>query len=146
MRLQDLDEMELIKRLTSDLKSDKSFLKHIGDDAAVIKLPCGQVLLFTSDMLIEGIHFNLKQAPWQAIGHKAIARNISDIAAMGGLPKYATVSLGLPKQYSLKNIQALYNGIKRTARKYNVLIAVGDVSNSKKLIISIALIGLAKKA
>lgn len=146
MRLKNIDEIELIKQLTSNLETDKSFLKHIGDDAAVIKFPEKHLLLFTSDMLIEGVHFDLKTASWGAIGHKALARNVSDIAAMGGAPKYATVSLGLPKNYNLKNIKALYNGIKKTARKFGVLIAGGDVSSSKKLIINIALIGLAKKA
>jgi len=145
MRLKNIDETELIKLLTSGLKKDKSLIKHIGDDAAVIKFPQGQMLLFTSDMLIEGIHFNLKNTSWQAIGHKALARNISDIAAMGGLAKYATVSLGLPKEYSLKNIQAVYGGIKKTAIKYGVIIAGGDISSSKKLIVNIALIGMAKK-
>lgn len=145
MRLKDINEIELIEQLTSHLETDKSFLKHIGDDAAVIKFPEKHLLLFTSDMLIEGVHFSLKTASWRAIGHKALSRNISDIAAMGGLPKYATVSLGLPKNYSLENIKALYNGIKKTAQKFKVLIAGGDISRSKKLIVNIALIGLAKK-
>ncbi len=145
MRLKNLDEMELINRLTSGLKADKDILKHIGDDAAVIKFPKNHLLLFSSDMLIEGIHFDLKSTSWQAIGHKALARNISDIAAMGGLPRYATVSLGLPKNYRLKNIQAVYSGIKKTARKYGLVIAGGDVSSSKILIVNIALIGIAKK-
>jgi thiamine-monophosphate kinase len=145
MRLKEIDELSLIKHLTSNLQTDKDFLKHIGDDAAVIQFPKKQLLLFTSDMLIEGVHFNLRKISWPAIGHKAIARNISDIAAMGGLAKYATVSMGLPKNCKLKDIQAVYNGIKKTARKYGVIIAGGDVSSSEKLIVSIALIGIVKK-
>jgi thiamine-monophosphate kinase len=145
MYLNNLDEIQIIKRLTLNLKKDKSILRHIGDDTAVIKFNARRLLLFTSDMLIEGVHFDLKKASWQDIGHKALARNISDVAAMGGLPKYITVSLGLPGKYSYKKIETLYRGIRKTADKYGVIIAGGDIARSKHLIVNIALIGAADR-
>lgn len=144
MKLKGINEFELIERLTFDFKKGKSLIKSIGDDTAVIRYKKGTHLLLTTDILIENVHFKIKEASAQAIGHKALACNISDIAAMGGVPKYAVVSLGLSKDLSLDFVKSIYKGIKRTAKLYDVEIVGGDISRSKKLIINIALIGFAK--
>ncbi len=95
MKLKDLGEIKLIEHLARDIRIDKSVVEGIGDDAAVIRWTRDKYLLFTCDMLIEDVHFKLGGATPFQIGWKALARNISDIAAMGGIPRYALVSIGL---------------------------------------------------
>jgi thiamine-monophosphate kinase len=145
MLIKEIDEDRLIKMLTSRIPEDKSLLRHIGDDASVIKMPGQGVLVFASDMIVENVHFKLKGTAYNLIGHKVLARNISDIAAMGARPKYATVSLAVPKKLELDVLKEIYKGIKNTASKYKITIAGGDISSSNTLVISIALLGLGKK-
>ncbi|MCK5306212.1 MAG: thiamine-monophosphate kinase [Candidatus Omnitrophica bacterium] len=145
MRLKDINEFDLIRKLTAGAKGNKALIKGIGDDTAVIAYKKNNYLLFTTDIIIEGVHFDLKKAKAGQIGHKALASNISDIAAMGGSPAYAVVSLGLPGKLRLDFAKSLYNGIKKTANCFSVKIVGGDVSASEKLIINIALLGFAKK-
>ncbi|MBF0385684.1 MAG: thiamine-monophosphate kinase [Candidatus Omnitrophica bacterium] len=116
----------------------------IGDDAAVFNRINAQKLLFTTDMVIEGVHFKKGTDPLK-VGYKALACNISDIAAMGGIPKYALVSLGISPNKEIKYVHALYSGIKQLADKFNVLILGGDTVRSGKLIVNIALIGEANQ-
>ena len=143
--LQDIGEFGLIRRIAKAEKiSDKDVVVGIGDDTAVLKYKKNLYLLLTTDMLIEGVHFNKKATPFQ-IGWKALAVNISDIAAMGGIPKYGLVSLGLKKNTSLKFVDELYCGIKTIARKFDVKILGGDTVSSSKLVINIALTGEVEK-
>ncbi|HDM37614.1 MAG TPA: thiamine-phosphate kinase [Candidatus Omnitrophica bacterium] len=145
MKLKGLDEFELIKRLTSGLKKDSSIIKGVGDDAAIIKYKKDKYIILTTDILIEDVHFKIKEAEPELIGHKSLACNISDIAATGGFPKYALVSLGLPKRLDFDFVNSIYKGIKKTANRYNIKIVGGDTSSSKKLIINIALLGFVDK-
>lgn len=145
MVIKDIEEDKLIKALTSRIPKDNSLLRHIGDDASVIRLSEERVLVFTSDMVVEDVHFKLDGVPHNLIGHKVLARNISDIAAMGAKPKYATVSLALPKKLRLNTLKDIYRGIRKTAREYKITIAGGDISSSDTLVISIALLGLGRK-
>ena len=144
MKLKRIDEFELIKELTSGLKKSSSVIKSVGDDAAVIRYKKGVCLLLTTDILIEDVHFKINKASPKDIGYKALACNISDIAAMGGVPKYAVISLGLSNNLSLDFAKSLYKGLEKVAKVYDVEIVGGDISRSKKLIINIALLGYVK--
>jgi thiamine-monophosphate kinase len=145
MKLKGIDENQLIKILTLPVKKDTSVLRGIGDDAAIIRDKKNKFLLITTDILIENIHFKIAEAESYQIGHKALACNISDIAACGGRPKYALISLGLPKNLSLNFIKGIYRGIKKLANRYKITIVGGDISSSEKLTINITLLGFAKR-
>lgn len=145
MRLKDIGEIGLIKYLAAKTRYDRSVVKGIGDDAAVIKWTKDKYLLFTCDMLIEDTHFRLGKATPCQIGHKALARNISDIAAMGGVPRYALVSVGLNPETKLSFADGIYKGIGALAGKFNINIVGGDTTRSQKLVIDISLIGEVEK-
>lgn len=144
-KITDIGEFGLIKRITGRLKTKGRVINGIGDDCAVLKFSKDKYLLFTTDILIDGIHFNLKSAlPFQ-IGWKALAVSISDIAAMGGIPKDALVSLGLPFRCSLKMIDRIYEGMRKISRRFGVNIVGGDMSKADKLVINISLLGEVRK-
>jgi len=146
MKLRDIGEIELIKRLTKGVRLDKSVVKGIGDDTAVIKLTQNEYLLFTCDMLVEDTHFKLTKATPFQIGWKALGRNLSDIAAMGGVPRHAVVSIGVNPNIPVSFLEGIYKGIKALANKFKVNIVGGDTSRASKLVIDISLIGEVKKA
>lgn len=119
----------------------------IGDDAAVFRPTPGKVQLLTSDALIEGIHFDLTFTSMKHLGWKAMVANISDIAAMGGVPRYATVTLSLPRKISVEMVEELYEGIAFACKKYSCLIIGGDTTTSHaNMMISISLTGEAEEA
>ncbi len=136
-----LGEVGLIDRIAKKIKTDNSIIKGIGDDAAVIKWKRDRYLLFAADMVIKGVHFDLRRARPFEIGWKALGVNISDIAAMGGVPRYATVSLGLPKDSSLRFVDGFYAGLKAMAKRFGVNIVGGDTNSSGKIVIDVAVIG-----
>lgn len=144
-RLTDIGEFEFIKRISQGIKLSSSVVKGIGDDCAVVKYTGDKYLLLTTDMIIEDIHFKRKTAPAEAVGHKALAVNISDIAACGGIPKWAVVSAGIPAQARYDYIRAVFTGIKRLAGRFKIDIVGGDTNLSEKLTVSIALIGEVRK-
>lgn len=115
-------------------------LKGIGDDAAVIRISKDKYLLSTCDMLIEGKHFRKRDNLYD-IGYKAVACSLSDIAAMGGEPYFALLSLGIPKRFKFKDISSLMKGIKKSASMFSVSIIGGDTNASDKLIIDIHMMG-----
>ncbi|MGB3242100.1 MAG: thiamine-phosphate kinase [Candidatus Omnitrophota bacterium] len=117
----------------------------IGDDCAVLGYDKGRVLLWASDMLVEGTHFNLKKAGYKKIGRKAVAVNISDIAAMGGLPKYITVSIGIPRRIGQASVRAIYDGIFSICAPYGIKVLGGDTVRSNKLVIDVSIMGVAEK-
>ena len=138
-------EFELIKRIGKKTKLfSKDVLIGIGDDAAVLKAG-KKYLLFTTDMLVEDDHFSLKYSTPEQIGMKAIEVNVSDIAAMGGLPEHALISLALPKDIELKFIDGLYKGLNKAGKKYKINIIGGDITHSKQIVINIAMLGFAEK-
>jgi thiamine-monophosphate kinase len=124
--------------------SDSALVQGIGDDVAVIEMG-SQSLLITTDILIEGIHFDQSWIDPYHLGKKALAVNLSDIAAMGGIPKYFLISLGLPKNIPLSFISSFYRGLKERAKQFHVDLIGGDTSLSQKLIINICLLGEGKK-
>jgi len=145
MRLDKVGEFGLIKLISGRLSGSKDVIKGVGDDTAVIKYKKDTYLLFTTDMLIEGVHFRLDRARPSLIGRKALAVNISDIAAMGGVPRYAVVAVGMPSASRLSLALGILGGIEKLARKFKIDIVGGDTNKSNKLIINISLIGEVKK-
>jgi thiamine-monophosphate kinase len=142
----ELGEFGLIDHLTSDLKIiNQNVIKSVGDDAAVFE--CGETCnLVTTDLLVEGIHFNLIYTPLKHLGYKAVAVNLSDLYAMNATPKYITVSIAISSKFSLNAIEDLYSGIKLACERFDVDLIGGDTTSSLSgLFINITAIGEAKK-
>lgn len=144
MRLNQLGEFGLIERLARRLPTRLPVKIGIGDDAAVLSLNRQEDLLFTTDMIIEGVHFRRSDDPYW-IGWKAIGVNLSDIAAMAGEPTYAVVALGLPRDYPVEQVDRLYAGMKALARRFDVHIVGGDTDRAKALTIAGAMLGRVKR-
>ncbi len=138
--LSQIGEFGFIDLIRSQMKLSPLVIKGIGDDAALVQSPKGKMLVLTTDMLVEGVHFT-KDMPPEGIGHKALGCNISDIAAMGGVPLYALVSLGISGKIPVSFIKKIYEGMEQLARRYGVSIVGGDTVKSDKMIINVALIG-----
>lgn len=139
-----MGEFGLIKHLTKDMKPvQASTKKGVGDDCAVMDFGSKKVLM-TTDMLLEGIHFNLEYVPLKHLGYKAAVVNFSDVYAMNGTPTQITVSLGISKRFSVEDIEALYSGIRLACERYGVDIVGGDTCASMTgLTISITCLGVA---
>ncbi|MFZ4521621.1 MAG: thiamine-phosphate kinase [Bacteroidales bacterium] len=144
--LAELGEFGLIDRLTKNVKRfHPETLKGIGDDAAVIDAG-DKVILLSTDLLVEGIHFDLTYMPFKHLGYKAAVVNISDIAAMNGIPKQMTVSLAVSSRFSAEALDELYAGFLMACDKYKIDLVGGDTSsNVKGLMISVTIVGEAKK-
>ncbi|MBI2654505.1 thiamine-phosphate kinase [Candidatus Woesearchaeota archaeon] len=147
MRIKDIGgEFALIERIRKKTKLySKDVVAGIGDDAAVLSYDKNNYLLFTTDALIENAHFSLKYSTPEQIGMKAIEQNVSDIAAMGGLPKFAVISLSLPKNINVKFVDGLYDGINKKAKKYKISIVGGNITHSKEIVVNVALLGFVEK-
>lgn len=137
-----LGEFGLINHLADQITlQHPTTMKGIGDDAAVVNAG-DRCLLLTTDMLLEGIHFDLRYVPLRHLGYKAIAVNVSDIAAMNGKPAQALVSIGLSNRFSLEAVDELYSGMRAACEDYGVDLVGGDTSSSAAgLMISITLTG-----
>ena len=137
-----LGEFGLIESLTRDFRvKNPSTLKGVGDDCAVIDNG-GKKTLVTTDLLLEGIHFDLTYTPLKHLGYKAVAVNLSDVCAMNGTPRQITVSLGISKRFTIEHITELYSGIHAACERYSVDLVGGDTSASVTgLLISITCIG-----
>ena len=144
MLITKLGEFGLIERFNKQIKLDKTVIKGPGDDCAVIKFSKDRYMLLSCDMIVEGVDFLRGDNPY-LIGHKALAVSISDIAACGGLPQYAVVSMAMPKKTSLLRADRVTKGIFDLARKYKVNIVGGDLSCADKLIIDISITGFVEK-
>jgi len=142
----ELGEFGLIDQITKDIKiKHKNTLKGVGDDAAVIDYgnTCSVV---TTDLLIEGIHFNLIYTPLKHLGYKAIVVNLSDVYAMNAIPKQITVSIAISKKFAVDHIEEIYEGVKLACEIYNIDLVGGDTSSSLTgLAISVTAIGEANK-
>ena len=138
-----LRETELIQRLTQDLPADSSVLTGPGDDCAVLDWG-GSKLLFKTDAIVEGIHFD-RDTPPKAIGRKALARALSDIAAMSGTPTHALITLGVHAEMDPSLIEAVYQGLRDCAREHHINIVGGETTSLPQLTLSISLIGNASK-
>ncbi len=143
--LSEIGEFGLIDRISDRFKLvNPSTFKGIGDDAAVIKAG-DKVMLVTTDMLLEGIHFDLSYMPLQHLGYKAVAVNVSDIAAMNGIPTQITVNIGLSNRFSLEAIDLLYEGIRMACDNYKVDLVGGDTcASASGLVLSVTALGEAQ--
>lgn len=144
--ISDLGEFGLIDRLTSQFPlRNSSSVYGVGDDAAILNYGDKDVLV-TTDLLLEGIHFDLRYVPLKHLGYKSAIVNFSDIYAMGGIPRQITVSLGISSRFTLEYIEALYEGIRTACDMYGVDLVGGDTSASVTgLVISITCIGECEK-
>ncbi|HEX9787676.1 MAG TPA: thiamine-phosphate kinase, partial [Candidatus Binatia bacterium] len=140
MKLSRLGEFGLIQRIRRALPVGRGVRIGIGDDAAWVENPSGSSLL-TADLLIEGVHFDLKWISFFELGYKSLAVNLSDIAAMGGVAAYAVFSLGIPAGLDSSDIDELYRGVDALAQPYRVAIVGGDTNIAESLIVSVCVIG-----
>jgi len=140
VNVSEIGEFGLIARLKGILGPPGEGEVWVGDDAAVLRAPAGTIFL-TSDLLVEGIHFDRDLMGPRDIGYKALAVNISDIAAMGGVPRRAVVSLGLAPSMEVEWIEQFYEGMKECCEEFNMAVVGGDLSRSESLVVSVALIG-----
>lgn len=142
-----LGEFGLIDRLTKDVElKNPSTLKGVGDDCAVLEFQPGQEVLVTTDLLVEGVHFDLTYVPLKHLGYKAVVVNLSDIYAMGGTPRQITVSLAISRRFTVEHIEELYAGIRLACEVYGVDLVGGDTTSSRSgLLISVTAVGEAPK-
>lgn len=142
-----LGEFGLIEKLTKELTTNnKETIKGAGDDAAVLQFGNDEEVLVSTDLLMEGVHFDLTYFPLKHLGYKAVVANISDIYAMNGTPKQITVSIALSRKFCIEDVEELYSGIRLACEQYGVDIVGGDTSSSLTgLAISITAIGTAPK-
>jgi len=142
MKLRELGEFGLIDLFRKKFPAKgKRIVLGLGDDCAVLKSSPKNLLLFTTDSLMEKVHFDLSYFSCEDAGIKAMAANISDIAVMGGLPLAAVVSLGLPKKMEVLDTLNLYSGMDKMAKRFGFTIVGGDIFLSDKVVISVALLG-----
>jgi len=141
MKLRDVGEFGLIERIRKGTPRMNGVLLGIGDDAAWVSATHDS-LLFTSDLLIEGVHFNRDWTSMPELGHKSLTASLSDIAAMGGSPAYFLLSLALP-DITTGQVDALYRGIRTLAAEHRVALVGGDTSAADRLIIDVFLTGYA---
>ncbi len=148
MKVSDLGEFGLIERLAAAVakgelsEAASRLVIGIGDDAAVWRQDSGAVIA-TTDTMVEGVHFLAQRAPWPDIGWKALAVNLSDIAAMGGSPEFALVTLALPPDSEVERIDDLYQGLTEAAGAFGVVIAGGDIVRAPVFMVSVTLTGRA---
>lgn len=147
MEIAKLGEFGLIRRLTESIVPvQPSTLKGVGDDAAAIAPTEGEVTLVTTDLLMEGVHFDLIYTPLKHLGYKAVAVNLSDLCAMNATPRQLTVSLAIGKRFQVEDIEALYEGMRLACEKYGVDIVGGDTTASMTgLAINITALGTARQ-
>ena len=145
--ISELGEFGLIEELTKGLKIINPETEFgIGDDAAVLDFKNKKVLI-TTDLLVEGIHFNLIYTPLKHLGYKSVVVNLSDICAMNGTPKQVTVSIAISSKFSVEALEEFYEGVKLACLKYNVDLIGGDTSSSLTgFMISVTAIGIAEEA
>lgn len=138
-----MNEFELIAKLIPKLATNSSVVTGAGDDCAVLDLGIpGKQLLFKTDAIVEGIHFT-KETDAELIGRKALARVLSDIAAMAGTPTAATITIGLQKNFDPERVEKIYDGINALAKEFKVAVVGGETTTSpERMFISVALIGL----
>lgn len=143
LKMSDLGEFGFIRSIQENCHfSHSKWVKGIGDDCAVIGPYEGRVLLVTTDLLVEDVHFILKKIPLEHLGEKALSVNLSDIAAMGGKALHGFISLAVPRAMGLESIHAFYRGLKNVCRQYGVDILGGDTAASPdRLMINVTVIG-----
>lgn len=148
MQLRKIGEFGLIDLIRRKVfTKDKRVVLNIGDDAAVLKSSPGKLLIFTTDTMMERVHFDLRYCSFKDIGWKSMAANLSDIAAMGGIPLAGLVSLGLPKRIKVEQVLELYSGMKILSSRFRCPIVGGDIFSSPQgLVVTISLLGEVEKS
>jgi len=143
----ELGEFGLIEYLTKTITlRQPSTIRGVGDDAAILRPPAGQDLLISTDMLMEGVHFDLSYVPLKHLGYKSVVVNLSDICAMNALPTQVTVSLAISNRFSLEAVEELYTGMRKACDWYGVDLVGGDTCSSLTgLAISISVVGFAPR-
>ena len=142
MKLSELGEFGFIERIAANVGDWPGVVLGIGDDAAVTVPTPGMVTLTTTDMLVEGVHFDLAWSDPHSLGRKTLAVNLSDIAAMGGIPKYVLLSLAVPKELPLQFLDSFMAGFMEQAKGFDVALIGGDTCSSRQgLVINVALMG-----
>ncbi|MDO9534425.1 MAG: thiamine-phosphate kinase [Bacillota bacterium] len=142
VKLQDLGEFALIGHLTKKMRAyGDSVILGIGDDAAVFRVDGGKYTLVTCDMLVDGHHFWRDRITPEQLGHKALAVSLSDIAAMGGVPRYALLAVGWPSDVDVDYAEGIYHGIEKLAAAHDVFIIGGDTVSAPQLILDVTVIG-----
>ncbi|MDD4873256.1 MAG: thiamine-phosphate kinase [Kiritimatiellae bacterium] len=144
--LKNIGELAIIERLCRYLPHRRNIITGAGDDCAVVrtKTDTKHDLLLTSDAVIEGTHFH-RQTPYSAVGHKAIARVLSDIAAMGGEPEWALIDLVAPPRLRIKNLEEIYSGATKIACKYGLSIVGGDTASGQTLELHVFAVGVVQR-
>ncbi|WP_420455462.1 thiamine-phosphate kinase [Rubrivirga sp.] len=146
----EVGEFGLIDRMEAalgDAASARDLIAGIGDDAAVYRVGSAgsdgprRVHVVTTDALVEGVHFDRTYVPLRALGWKAIATSVSDVAAMNARPRFATVALGLPNNLSVEGAETLYAGIAQACERYGLAVVGGDVTASARLTVTVTVIG-----
>jgi len=146
LKLSDIGEFGVISSIRSDLRDfQKEVIVGIGDDTAAIKVSGEKLLLFTSDSLVEDVHFKWDYTSPFQVGWKALVVNISDVAAVGGNPTHCLVSLALPSDTERNLVREVYRGLKKAASKYRVGIVGGDTVRAPSFIITVSLLGEVKR-
>lgn len=143
MNLREIGEFGLIDRLRGKLNpADETVVVGIGDDAAVAAYDPASHVLITTDMLVEGVHFREDTIDYRSLGWKSMAASISDIAAMGGIPRHAVVSLAIPASFEVEKLELLYEGIAQICNAYNTHVIGGDIVKTiGPLVLSVTLTG-----
>ena len=143
----ELGEFGLIDHITKSFRNNnKSTIKGVGDDAAVIEYSDNRYRLLSTDMLAEGIHFDLSYSPLKHLGYKAVSVNVSDICAMNGIATQITVSIAVSNRFSVEAIEELYSGIKLACENYKIDLVGGDTTSSTSgLVISVSVLGEVEK-
>jgi len=144
MLITKIGEFGLIERFRKQIKTDTTVVKGSGDDCAVLKFNKDKYLLFTCDMLVEGVDFRPNERPY-LIGRKSVAVSISDIAACAGIPYYCLVSLGLSWKTSIDFADKLFKGMLDIAKKFKINIVGGDLSRAGQLVIDVSMLGMVEK-
>ncbi|MEL6591707.1 MAG: thiamine-phosphate kinase, partial [Bacteroidota bacterium] len=141
--ISNLGEFGLIDRLTKKVASRQHrTVKGVGDDAAIVKSTDGKVQVYSSDMLVEGIHFDLSYMPLRHLGYKAVAVNVSDIAAMNAQPYGITISIAVSSRFSVEALDELYEGINLACEKYGIDLLGGDTTSARSgLVIAVTAFG-----
>jgi thiamine-monophosphate kinase len=140
MRLGDLSEGGLIQRIRERFRTSKIRL-GIGDDAAILDVPAGHSLVYCSDLVAENTHFIRGMHPADSVGYKAVAVNVSDVGAMGGVPMYFLISLAAPGDLEVEWVDDFYSGIEKACRDFDVVLAGGDTSAAAAIFVDVAMVG-----
>jgi len=143
-KIGNIGEFGLIERVRKTIRTDSSVIRGIGDDCAVVDAGAKGYTLMTCDMIVEGVDFGKGEDP-ALVGRKALAISLSDIAACGGIPRYALVTLGLPRGFAVAAVDGIYQGMTRLAREFQVNIVGGDISRTPALTIDLSLYGTVEK-